>query len=252
MLDNFEQVLAAASEIAVLLASCPALQVLATSRAPLRIRGEHLLPVPPLALPDHGDIVDIDVLRRIDAVALFAQRARAANPLFALTESNAATVTDICRRIDGLPLAIELAAARLRQLSVEELLVRLADRLGVLIGGERDAPARQRTLRDAIAWSYDLLTRQRAGRSSGGVRCSSAGLIWTPQWRLRASGAETTVRPCWAYWSIRTSYSGTSSSTEWSGLACLKPSASLPRSATRSRERRLGGAEAPTRRTSSA
>ncbi len=157
VLDNFEQILPAAPEIAVLLASCPALQVLATSRAPLRIRGEHLLPVPPLPLPVADDIVDIDVLRQTDAVALFAQRARATNPQFALTESNAATVTDICRRVDGLPLAIELAAARLRHLSVEELLIGLARRLGVLIGGERDAPVRQRTLRDAIAWSYDLL-----------------------------------------------------------------------------------------------
>ena len=158
VLDNFEQVLPAAPEIAILLASCPALQVLASSRAPLRIRGEHLLPVPPLALPVGDDIVDIDVLHRTDAFVLFAQRARAANPQFALTESNAATVTDICRRVDGLPLAIELAAARLRHLSVEELLIRLAQRLEVLVGGERDAPIRQRTLRDAIAWSYDLLT----------------------------------------------------------------------------------------------
>ncbi len=158
VLDNFEQVLSAAPDIAVLLASCPALQVLATSRAPLRIRGEHLLRVPPLSLPVGDDIVDIVTLRHADAVALFVQRARAANPQFALTESNAATVTDICRRVDGLPLALELAAARLRHLSVEELLTRLAQRLGVLIGGERDAPIRQRTLRDAITWSYDLLT----------------------------------------------------------------------------------------------
>ncbi len=158
VLDNFEQVLSAAPEIAALLASCPALQVLVTSRAPLRIRGEHLLPVPPLPLPP-GDVVSaIDALGGIDAVTLFAQRSRAANPRFALTEANAATVADICRRTDGLPLAIELAAARLRHLSVEELRKRLEHRLGILADGDHDAPARQRTLRDTIAWSYDLLT----------------------------------------------------------------------------------------------
>ena len=158
VLDNFEQVLSAVPEIAMLLTSCPALQVLATSRAPLRIRGEHLLPLHPLPLPVGDDFGDIQVLGRSESVALFAQRARAANPQFELTESNAASVTDICRRVDGLPLAIELAAARLRHLSVEELLSGLAHRLEVLTGGERDAPIRQRTLRDAIAWSYDLLT----------------------------------------------------------------------------------------------
>ncbi len=158
VLDNFEQVLPAAPEIAALLASCPALQVLSTSRAPLRVRGEHLLPVPPLPLPAGDAVADIDLLGRFDAVTLFTQRARAANQRVALTEANAATVADICRRTDGLPLAIELAAARLRHLSLEELRKRLEHRLGALADGDRDAPARQRTLRDTIAWSYDLLT----------------------------------------------------------------------------------------------
>lgn len=156
LLDNCEQVLAAAPAVAALLAACPALQVLATSRAPLRIRGEHLLPVPPLALPDPAG-TDPGALARAAAVALFAQRARAADPAFVLTEGNAAVAADICRRLDGLPLAIELAAARLRALSVAALLALLSQRLRVLTGGARDAPVRQRTLRDAIAWSVDLL-----------------------------------------------------------------------------------------------
>jgi non-specific serine/threonine protein kinase len=130
--------------------------VLATSRAPLRIRGEQILPVPPLALPTIA--VDAGQLAQTDAVALFVQRARAADPSFALTESNAATIAEICRRLDGLPLAIELAAARLRLLSPDALLVRLTERLHLLSGGERDLPDRHRALRDTIAWSYDLLS----------------------------------------------------------------------------------------------
>jgi predicted ATPase len=160
MLDNFEQILPAAAEIADLLAACPALQVLATSRAPLRIRGEHLFPISPLALPTDENTADLERLGRIDALTLFTQRARAANPTFALTASNAAAVTDICRRVDGLPLAIELAAARLRHLSPEALLSLLSHRLKVLTDGDRDAPSRQRTQRDTIAWSYDLLTAE--------------------------------------------------------------------------------------------
>jgi non-specific serine/threonine protein kinase len=143
LLDNCEHVVVAAPEVAALLAACPALQVLATSRAPLRVRGEHLLPVPPLA--------------RTEAVTLFAQRARAADSDFALAEGNAAAVAEVCARLDGLPLALELAAARLRALSLGALLALLTQRLRVLTGGERDLPDRQRTLRDAIAWSYGLL-----------------------------------------------------------------------------------------------
>jgi non-specific serine/threonine protein kinase len=156
VLDNCEQVLDAMAEIAELLAVCPALQVLATSRAPLRLRGEQVLPVPPLALPD--DTETTEQLAQSDAVALFVQRARSANPSFTLIDANAPVIAAICRRLDGLPLAIELAAARLRLLSPEALLARLTDRLHLLSGGERDRPDRHRALRDTVAWSYALLS----------------------------------------------------------------------------------------------
>jgi non-specific serine/threonine protein kinase len=158
VLDNCEQVLEAAPEAGALLAACPAVQILATSRAPLRVRGETLLPVPPLALPDPAKALPLDALAQTEAVALFAQRAHAGDPGFALTEQNAAVVAEVCRRLDGLPLAIELAAARLRVLSPEALLALLSDRLRLLTGGSRDVSARQRTLRATIAWSYDLLS----------------------------------------------------------------------------------------------
>jgi predicted ATPase/DNA-binding CsgD family transcriptional regulator len=158
VLDNCEQVLEAAPEAGALLAACPAVQILATSRAPLRVRGETLLPVPPLALPDPAKALPLDALAQTEAVALFAQRAHAGDPGFALTEQNAAVVAEVCRRLDGLPLAIELAAARLRVLSPEALLALMSDRLRLLTGGSRDVSARQRTLRATIAWSYDLLS----------------------------------------------------------------------------------------------
>jgi non-specific serine/threonine protein kinase len=157
VLDNCEQVLDAAPLLAALLAACPALQMLATSRAPLRLQGEQLLPVPPLALPDPAAPPPIIDLAATEAVTLFVARARAADPAFALTDANAAVVAEVCARLDGLPLALELAAARLRALSVEALLALLDRRLRVLTGGERDRPDRQRTLRDAVAWSHDLL-----------------------------------------------------------------------------------------------
>jgi predicted ATPase len=157
LLDNFEHVLDAAPAVAGLLAACPALQVLATSRGPLRLQGEQLLTVPPLALPDPSPCPEPADLSQVDAVALFVARARAVDPAFALTADNAGTVAEVCVRLEGLPLAIELAAARQRALSMESLPALLTDRLGTLTGGARDAPARQRTLRDTIAWSYDLL-----------------------------------------------------------------------------------------------
>ena len=158
LLDNVEQVLpAAATLIARLLASCPNLRILCTSRAPLRVRGEHEYAVDPLDLPDGADFASADKLGRTEAVALFVERARGADPHFSLTVDNAAEVAEICRRLDGLPLAIELAAGRSKVLAPDALLRRLEHRLPLLTSGPADAPARQRTLRDAIAWSYDLL-----------------------------------------------------------------------------------------------
>lgn len=158
VLDNFEQVLPAAPDVADLLAACPALQILVTSRAPLRVTSEQALAVNPLALPASAATPPLAELAAVPAVALFVQRARAANHTFALTEGNAAAVADLCRGLDGLPLALELAAARTRHLSPQALQALLSDRLRLLTGGVRDAPARQQTIRAAIAWSYDLLT----------------------------------------------------------------------------------------------
>lgn len=156
VLDNCEQVVAAAPLIAGLLASCPALQILATSRLPLGIREEYLVPVSPLSLPVAPD-ASLEDLAASDAVTLFIARARAANPEFVLADATAGDVGAICARLDGLPLALELAASRLRALSPGTLHALLSNRLTVLTGGARDLPERQRTLRDTIAWSHDLL-----------------------------------------------------------------------------------------------
>jgi predicted ATPase len=158
VLDNCEQVLESASDIATLLAACPNLSILATSREPLHIRAEREIAVAPLPLPDPGRLPPLADLARIPAMALFVERAQAANAGFALTADNAAAVAGICRRLDGLPLAIELAAARIKVLPPAALLARLEQRLPLLTGGGRDLPTRQRTMRDAIAWSYDLLS----------------------------------------------------------------------------------------------
>ena len=157
VLDNFEQILAAAPLVADLLGACPQLKGLVTSRAALRLRGEKEFPVPPLALPEPGRLPPAEGLSEYAAVALFLERARDVRPDFALADGTAAAVAEICRRLDGLPLAIELAAARIRLLSPETMLARLERRLPLLTGGARDLPARQQTLRGAIAWSYDLL-----------------------------------------------------------------------------------------------
>jgi predicted ATPase len=158
ILDNFEQILPAASLINRLLAACPRLAMLVTSRSVLHLYGEHAYLVPPFDLPDLQRLPPLDQLSQIEAIRLFTERARAARMDFALTPANAFTIAAICSAVDGLPLAIELAAARVRMLSPQALLPRLARRLRVLTDGPSDLPARQQTMREAIAWSHDLLS----------------------------------------------------------------------------------------------
>jgi non-specific serine/threonine protein kinase len=157
VLDNFEQLVEAAPSIAEVLAACPRTRILVTSRLPLRVGGEHEFAVPPLPVPDPEAITRSGLLEDYAATRLFLERVRAVESDFQATESNARTVAEICVRLDGLPLAIELAAARIKIFSPQALLSRLDRSLDVLTGGGRDLPARQRTLRQAIAWSYDLL-----------------------------------------------------------------------------------------------
>jgi predicted ATPase/class 3 adenylate cyclase len=157
LLDNFEQVIAAAPTVGELLSTCRGLKVLVTSREALRLRGEQEFPVPPLPVPDPKHLPPVEALCDYASVALFVQRAASARPDFGLTPENAAAVAEICQRLDGLPLAIELAAARVKLFGAEALLARLGSRLKVLTGGARDLPARQQTLRNTITWSYDLL-----------------------------------------------------------------------------------------------
>jgi predicted ATPase len=158
LLDNFEHVLAAAPMLAELMAVAPQLKFLVTSRAALHVYEEHEFPVPPLALPNAKSLPGVDALMQYSAIALFVHRAAAVKPDFTLKEDNAAAVAEICSRLDGLPLAIELAAARTKLLSPSAMCTRLASRLQLLTGGARDLPARQQTLRQAIDWSYDLLS----------------------------------------------------------------------------------------------
>jgi predicted ATPase/DNA-binding CsgD family transcriptional regulator len=158
VLDNFEHVLDAAPVVTELLTACPALKALVTSRAVLRLSAEHHLVVPPLASVEPTRPLLVPQVREAEAVRLFEARASAASGAFVLTDANASEVAALCTRLDGLPLAIELAAARIRALPPSEMLQRLDQRLRFLTGGARDQPLRFRSLRDAIAWSYDLLT----------------------------------------------------------------------------------------------
>jgi len=158
VLDNLEQVIAAAPMIARLLAACPFLKILATSRVALRVRAERQYHVPPLGLPDLARLPQPQELVQYPALALFVERAQAVQPDFSLTEANAATVAHLCHRLDGLPLAIELIAARVRLLSPAEILRRLGGRFLLQSDGLRDIDERQRTLKNAIEWSYNLLT----------------------------------------------------------------------------------------------
>jgi len=157
LLDNFEHLVSAAPMIARLLTQGPRLKAVVTSQAPLHVYGEHEFPVPPLPLPDLKSIPPLEVLAHLPAVALFMERAKAVKHDFALTKENAATVAAICARLDGLPLALELAAARIKLLSPSAMLARLESRLNLLTGGARDLPTRQQTLRSTVDWSYGLL-----------------------------------------------------------------------------------------------
>ncbi|HEY6408686.1 MAG TPA: NB-ARC domain-containing protein, partial [Ktedonobacteraceae bacterium] len=160
LLDNFEQVVEGASQLVSLLASCPRLSMLVTSRATLHLSGEHEFPVPPLAVPDLTQMPSPETLTQRASVRLFVLRTQAIQPAFQLTPANARAIAEICVRLDGLPLAIELAAARSKLLPPQALLRRLSHRLEVLTGGAQDLPARQQTLRNTIQWSYDLLTEE--------------------------------------------------------------------------------------------
>jgi non-specific serine/threonine protein kinase len=158
ILDNFEQVLSAAPLLDTLLRTTAALRLIVTSREPLHLWVEQTLPVPPLELPDPEHLPSLETLADVASVAMFLQRARMINPTFRLTDENARAVAELCVRLDGLPLAIELAAARAKVLSPQMLLDRLAQRLSLLHWEAKDLPVRQHTLRAAIGWSYELLT----------------------------------------------------------------------------------------------
>jgi predicted ATPase/class 3 adenylate cyclase len=186
VLDNFEQVVEAASVASDLLDAAPRMRILITSREPLHVAGEQELAVPPMALPDARETEEPDDLMRCESVALFVQRAAAVDPGFRLTEANAPAVAELCRRLDGLPLAIELAASRVKLLSPRAILERLEHRLQLLTGGPVDLPARQRTLREAIGWSHDLLEEnermvlRRLSVFAGGWTLDAADAVASP------------------------------------------------------------------------
>src|SRR5260221_3730980 len=158
VLDNFEQVVQGAPQLTSLLASCPRLRILVTTRAALHLSGEYEFPVSPLAVPDLTQLPSSETLTQQDAVRLFVLRTQAIQPAFGVTPANARAIAEICVHLDGLPLAIELAAGRSKLLPPQALLKRLSHRLEVLTGGAQDLPSRQQTLRNTLQWSYDLLT----------------------------------------------------------------------------------------------
>ncbi len=180
LLDNFEQVLEAAPKIVELMETCPKLRLIVTSRAALRVRGEKELFVPPLAVPLLHGYIDLQNTSQYTAVELFIQRARSIKPDFAVTNENAPAIAEICHRLDGLPLAIELAAARIKMMTPSELLSRLEHRFDILRGGVRELPQRQQTLRGAIDWSYELLGDSTKKLFEGFLYLSVAGR-WMPR-----------------------------------------------------------------------
>jgi predicted ATPase/DNA-binding winged helix-turn-helix (wHTH) protein len=183
LLDNFEHILAASSLVAELLESSAALKILVTSRSALRVYGEHEFPLLPLPLPDSRQMQSLEALLNNPSVALFSQRAAAVKPDFTITAENAPAVAAICSRVDGLPLAIELAAARVKMLPPSAMLTRLESRLQLLAAGPRDVPERQQTLRKTIDWSYDLLNGseqkllRRLGAFLGGCTLEAAEAV---------------------------------------------------------------------------
>ncbi|HEX9640255.1 MAG TPA: tetratricopeptide repeat protein, partial [Candidatus Krumholzibacteria bacterium] len=194
VLDNFEHLLAAGEVVQELLAAAPRLKVLVTSRSRLNLYGEQEFAVPPLALPDPRSHADLARLSQYEAVALFIERARAAKPAFSITKETASAVAEICVRLDGLPLAIELAASRIRILGPTEIQARLQQHLSVLARGGIDVPARQRTLRGTIDWSYQLLNPAeqtlfvRLAIFAGGCTLEAAEAVCNPSGEL---GPET-------------------------------------------------------------
>jgi len=204
-IDNFEQLLPAASHLAELLTACPQAKMLVTSRAVLRLRGEKEFRVPPFALPNLHRLLSLETLAKYPAIALFTQRAQDARPDFSLTLLNVETIAEICVRLDGLPLAIELAAARLKLLSPQMILKWLSgaegqSRFSILSGGARDLPARQQTLRNAIAWSYNLLDEEektlfrRLSIFVGGCTVEAAAMVCAPR-ESDAQPARSLVAP---------------------------------------------------------
>src|SRR3569832_1990273 len=164
--------------------------ILASSRIALKLQGEHEYPVPPLDLPQTADEFSVENLAANEAVILFLERARASNPNFTLTRDNASTVTKICRRLDGLPLALELAAARIKLLPPQAILSRLDDRLKLLTGGARDLPSRHQALRNTLEWSYSLMNEEektlyaRLGVFVGGVTLEAAEAVCNVEGRF--------------------------------------------------------------------
>jgi predicted ATPase/class 3 adenylate cyclase len=194
VVDNFEHLTEAAPALGELLGTAPGLTVLATSRMPLRLRAEHEYPVPPLGLPNRTPPPPLEQLTHYDAVRLFIERAQAVRPDFTVDNGNAPAVAEICWQLDGLPLAIELAAARVRMLPPQAMLARLEKRLPLLIGGARDAPARQQTLRATIDWSHDLLGTdeqilfRRLAVFAGGATFEAAEVVANPDGTLDVFG----------------------------------------------------------------
>jgi non-specific serine/threonine protein kinase len=184
ILDNCEHLIqASAEQAALLLRACPALRILATSREPLRIEGEHMWRLGPLSLPNPADDQQITMALRFEAVQLFVERAQSVAPEFALTARNVHAVMDTCFRLDGIPLALELAAARVRQMDVEQIAALLQDRFRLLVAGSRTAPQRHQTLRAAVDWSYELLSEaerrlfERLAAFSGGWTLHAAEAV---------------------------------------------------------------------------